>query len=764
MTEPTSEVLGVSRPRPDSEAKVRGAVRYGADRRRPDALHARPVLATYAHARVLGIDTGPALEIAGVVAVLTAADLRVPDGDIDRLVEPLARNEVVFAGQPVALVIATTPEAAADAAELVDVRLEPMPPVIDQVAAMAPGAPLVRGDLAGDEDAADGGTSTSATTHAAVGGEGDSSIDDEDLSANVIERSRYRSGDVDAALAGAAVTVRGRFRTSWVHQGYLETQACTAWLDEDGTLVVESSTQGTFSLRSDIAKVLGLPLQRVRVVATPLGGAFGGKWSLFEPLIGAAAMLIGQPIRLVLERREDFLASNPSQAFDIDVEVGAGADGRFTAVRARIVADTGAFGDYSAASFGGILLAGPYRWPAFDLSAYGVLTNRVGVGTYRAPSGPPTAFAMESVLDDLAARLDLDPLELRRRNAAAAGEPMVDDGTWVRLGTPEVIEALERDERWRSRTDLGPDEGVGVAIGYWPGSKAPAAALCRVSADGTVQVVTGVVDMSGTSGAFQAIAAEVLGIGANAVQVVMADTASAPASPGSGGSAITYGSGRAVHAAALDARRQLLRAASLELEIGEDDLEIVDGIVRPVGTPEKGIPIGRLIRANARENRAPIEGHARTEHTSLAPSVAGFVAHVKVDRDTGAVTVLDLRAVQDVGRAINPALVTGQQLGGAAQAVGWALHEALVHDDQGQLLSATFLDYKLPRAEDVPNLSTSYVEVPAPDGPFGAKGIGESAVIGGAAAIANAVAAATGRRPRELPMTPPRVWRLLREG
>ncbi len=764
MTEPTSGVLGVSRPRPDSEAKVRGAVRYAADRRRPDALHARPVLATYAHARVLGIDTGPALQIPGVVAVLTAADLRVPDGDVDRLVEPLARDEVVFAGQPVALVIAATAEAAADAAELVDVRLEPLPPVIDQAAAMAPGAPLVRGDLAGDEDATEGGTSTSATTHAAVGGEGDSSIDDEDLSPNVIERSRYRSGDVDAALAGAAATVRGRFRTSWVHQGYLEAQACTAWLDEDGTLVVESSTQGAFSLRSDIAKVLGLPLQRVRVVATPLGGAFGGKWSLFEPLIGAAAMLIGRPIRLVLERREDFLASNPSQAFDIDVEVGADADGRFTAVRARIVADTGAFGDYSAASFGGILLAGPYRWPAFDLSAYGVLTNRVGVGTYRAPSGPPTAFAMESVLDELAARLALDPLELRRRNAAIDGESMVDDGTWVRLGTPEVIEALERDDRWRSRTDVGPDEGVGVAIGYWPGSKAPAAALCRVSADGTVQVVTGVVDMSGTSGAFQAIAAEVLGIGTNAVQVVMADTASAPPSPGSGGSAITYGSGRAVHAAALDARRQLLRAASLELEIGEDDLEIVDGIVRPVGTPEKGIPIGRLVRANARENRAPIEGHARTEHTSLAPSVAGFIAHVNVDRDTGAVTVIDLRAVQDVGRAINPALVTGQQLGGAAQAVGWALHEELVHDDQGQLLSATFLDYKLPRAEDVPSLSTSYVEVPAPDGPFGAKGIGETAVIGGAAAIANAVAAAIGHRPRELPMTPPRVWRMLREG
>ena len=758
-----ARAVGVPRPRPDSEIKVRGAIRYLADRRHPDALHARPVLATYAHARVDGIDTAAALALPGVVAVMTAADVPVPSGDLDRLVEPLARHEVVFAGQPVALVIAETAAIAADAAELVEVRLTSLPAVVDPSAAMEPGVGLARADLAADdvEAASGGGTATGAATHAAIGGESDASIDAEDLSENVVERTRYRAGDVEAALASSAATVRARFRTSWVHQGYLETQACVAWGDEDGTLVVESSTQGTFNLRSDIARALSLPPYRIRVIAAPLGGAFGGKWSLFEPLIGAAAMRLGRKVRLVLDRREDFLTSNPSQAFDLDVEIGADAEGRLTGLRARIVADNGAFDDYSASSLSAVLLAGPYGWAATDLSAYGVLTNRVGVGTYRAPSGPPTAFAIESLLDELAERLDIDPLVLRRRNAAEAGQPMVDDGAWVRIGVPEVLDALEADERWQARTDVPNGEGVGTAIGYWPGSKSPAAALCRVSADGTVQVVTGVIDMSGTSGAFQAIAAEVLGVGLNAVQIVMADTASAPPSPGTGGSAITYGSGRAVRAAAEDARRQLLRAASLQLEIGEADLEILDGVVRPVGTPEKGIPIGRLVRANARADRAPIEGHASTEHASLAPSVAGFVAHVRVDGETGVVEVLELRAVQDVGRALNPALVTGQQLGAAAQAVGWALHEELVHDAEGQLLSATFLDYKLPRAVDVPSLRSRYVEVPAPDGPFGAKGIAEAAVVAGAAAIANAVAAATGRRPRVLPMTPPRVWRLL---
>lgn len=764
MNEPRPGPIGTPRPRPDSEPKVRGAVRYAADRRKPDVLHARPVLALYAHARILGIDIAPALAVPGVVAVLTAADLPPRAGDMDRLVEPLARDEVVFAGQPVALVIGETAAAAADAAELVGVRLEPLPAVVDPAGAMALGSPLVRSDLAEPgEDDDGGGTTTSAATHAAVGGESDVSIDAERLSPNVVERTRYRSGDVDAVLAGSAVTIRGTYRTAWIYQAYLETQACTAWVDDDGTLVVESSTQGTFSLRSDIAKVLGLAAHRVRVVPTPLGGAFGGKWSLFEPLIGAAAMRLGRPVRLVLDRREDFLASNPSQAFQIEVEVGAGADGRLLALRSRIVADAGAFADYSTSSLAATLIAGPYRWPAYDLSAYGVLTNRVGVGTYRAPSAPPTAFAIESTMDELAATLRIDPLELRRRNAARHGEPMVDDGTWERLGTPEVLDALALDERWLARAAAGPDEGIGLAVGYWPGSKDPAAALCRVSPDGSIQVVTGVVDMSGTAGAFQAIAAEVLGVGLTAIQVVTLDSESAPPSPGSGGSTVTYSAGRAVRAAAEDARRQLLRAASLELEIDVADLEIVDGVVRPIGTPDRGIPVGRLVRANARAGRAPIEGHATTEHTSLAPSVAGFVAHVHVDRETGEVRLRELRVVQDVGRALNPALVTGQQLGGAAQAVGWALHEQLLHDEAGQLLSATFLDYRLPRAEDLPMFGTAYVEVPAPDGPFGAKGIGEAAVIAGAAAIANAVAAATGRRPRELPMTAPRVWRLLRE-
>jgi CO/xanthine dehydrogenase Mo-binding subunit len=749
--------IGRARPRPDAPPKVRGAIRYGADRHVDHLLHARPVLAQRAHAAVVEIDSAAALRVPGVVAVLTARDLPIKADGPARLGHPLAGDEVLFAGQPVALVVARTPAAAADAAELVRVRLDPLPVVLDPEAAMSPGSTLARGDIAEDT----GGSAMDAQTHAAVGGEGDSSIDAEDWSGNVFGRTRYREGDAAEAIAGAAVVVEGRFETSWVHQGYLEPQVATAWQEPDGRLVVETATQGIFTARSDVATALGLPLHRVKIVPTPLGGAFGGKWPLYESLVAAAALALGARVRLVLERSEDFVATQPSQPFLMDVRLGADREGHFLGIQARIVADSGAFDDSSAESLAAVLVAGPYRWPAFDLSAYGVRTNRFGDGAYRGPSGPPSAFALESLVDELAGRLAIDPIELRRRNAAVEAESMVDGEPWPRMGIHEVLDALEASELWASRDRLGPDEGIGLAFAYWPGANSAAAAACKVSPDGSIQIMTGTVDMSGVEGGFQAIVAEVLGVDPATVAMEALDTGSAPPTPGSGGSTVTYSVGRAIRLAAEDARDALLEAAALQLEISPEDLELADGTVRPKGTPEKAIPLARLVRQHAAGGRAPIEGHARSEILSLSPSVAGHIAHVRVDRATGRVEVLRQHLVQDVGRVLNPALVAGQQHGAAAQVVGWALRERLGHDSNGQPLATTFLDYALPRAEDVGRIETTPVEVPSPDGPFGAKGIGEAPVIPGPAAIANAIARATGVRLTKLPMDPVSVWHAL---
>ena len=511
-----------------------------------------------------------------------------------------------------------------------------------------------------------------------------------------------------------------------------------------------------------MAKALGLPQRRVRAVATPLGGGFGGKWPLIDTLAAAAAWHLRKPVRLAMTRSEDFAASNPGQPFATTLRIGANGDGIFTGLEARIVTDAGAYEEGSAESLAGVLVAGPYAWPTFDIKAYGVRTNRFGVGAYRAPSAPPMSFALETLIDEVAGALKLDPLEVRRRNLVAQGAAMVDgEETWPVHGAAEVIGALEASPSWRDRAHAADGEGVGVALAYWPGATNAAAAACRVSPDGSVQVMTGVSDMSGVAGGFQAIVADVLGIDPGLVQIVTLDTDAAPTSPGSGGSTITYSSGRAIRRAAEEAGQRLLEAAALQLEIAVEDLELVDGAVRPRGTPDKAIPIAKLVRANARAGRAPIEGQGRTDQPSMAPSVAGHVARVHVDRDTGAIEVRAVHVVQDVGRVLNAALVEGQQHGASAQVVGWATLERLVHDGNGQLLSGTFLDYAMPRAEDVGRLAVTSVEVPAPDGPLGAKGIGEAPVIAGAAAVANAVAAATGLRLRDLPMTRPRVWRAL---
>jgi CO/xanthine dehydrogenase Mo-binding subunit len=329
----------------------------------------------------------------------------------------------------------------------------------------------------------------------------------------------------------------------------------------------------------------------------------------------------------------------------------------------------------------------------------------------------------------------------------------------------EVLERIREHPLWSKRGTLPEGEGIGVAAGYWTGAIEPASAVCRVDNDGTLTVVTSAVDMSGVDSGFAAIAAAAFGLQPEHVRVVSADTATGPYAGASGGSKVTYTVGAAVLRAAEAAREKLLAAASEELEISPADLEVVDGVVRAVGAPERSMTV-QEVAARAQRfggRHEPIEGHGSSAQRKAAPAVAAHLAHVRVDRETGEVELLRHVIAQDVGRALNPALVEGQMRGGTTQGIGWALFEELAHDEDGRLLTGSFLDYAIPVAERVPEIDTLIVEVPAPDGPFGARGVGEAPIIAAPAAIANAVAAATGVRLRELPMTAPRVWAALRE-
>ncbi len=426
---------------------------------------------------------------------------------------------------------------------------------------------------------------------------------------------------------------------------------------------------------------------------------------VIEPLVAGAALRLRAPVRLVLTRSEDFAATNPSQAIEADLRIGATRQGRLEAVAGTMLFDGGAFPEHSWQWFAAGLATGPYRWAAFDVEGVGVRTNRFPTGHYRAPSGPQGVFALESLIDELARELGMDPIELRLANIVGEGDPMVDGARGPGRAPANASSGCGRTRCGRPATTSAPTRGSASRPRVWLGAKQPAAATCRLEPDGTITVVTGAVDMSGNATTFAAIAAETFGVPFDAVTVVFADTQSGPPSPPSNASAITYAVGPAIVSAVAEARDRLLQVAAAELEIRPEDLEIVDGIVLPRGSPGSGRPVADFARdlsETFNSEHPPVEGHAAVAHTALAPSAIAVLAHVALDRETGAVTLKAYVAVQDVGYALNPAIVEGQLHGGSVQSIGRALTEELVHDEQGQLLTGTLMDYALPKASMLP--------------------------------------------------------------
>jgi CO/xanthine dehydrogenase Mo-binding subunit len=752
----TLRVIGRPTRRLDGPEKLVAATHYAADLAMPGLLHARLVLSPHAHARILHIDAAAALRLPGVVAVLTATDLPIRRVDDLRKSDPLARDLALWVGQPVAIVVAESERVAEDAAQLVEVSYEPLPAVLDPVAAMAADAPSVRPRVVGGTGA--------ESAHGTVGS-GDDSTDSEPLSANVANAIHHRRGDMVRGFAEASIVIEHEFHTSAVYQCYLEPQTATAAVDPLGALTVWASTQSVFYTRQQLALSLGLPVTRVRIVAMPLGGGFGGKVLLVEPLAAAAALTLQRPVRLTFTRGEDFLAGNPANAVSIRLKVGARADGTLIALQGHIVADAGAFPEWSPAGLAALALGGFYRCPNLDVRAYDVMTHRPGAGSYRAPGAPQGTFAIESTLDELARTLGMDPIELRLRNAVREGDAQVDGTPWGRIGLVECLERL-RAEAARLPAPVavpGSATGTGVAIGGWPGGLEPAAALCSLDQDGSLSVVTGSVDMSGSNTTLGLIAAEVLGLTPDRVRVVSEDSQSAPYAGMTGGSKITYTVGRAVQHAAEDAHHKIVAIAADLLEASVDDILLEGGRASVVGAPDRSVTFEEIAATvyNFGSRFEPVQGHGASAITTNA---AGFVAHlarVSVDLETGRTRVTDYVAVQDVGRALNPAAVDGQIFGGVAQGVGWALYEGMPYDEHGQPLAASFADYAVPTADRVPNVKPVLVEIPSADGPFGAKGVGEPPVVPGAAVIANAIASATGVRITQLPATSERVFRAL---
>jgi CO/xanthine dehydrogenase Mo-binding subunit len=753
----TSDHRFVGKPvqRIDATAKVTGKTVYADDMHLPRMLHAKILGSLFAHARIKTIDTSKARLHPGVAAVITADDLppyKLNASNRRGIIFP--KDEVLFYGQPVAAVLAEDPHVADEALSLIKAEYEPLPVVVDPIAAMREDSPLVRAPLHDVDRSEERG-------HATIEAQ---EKEQEGKATNIASEMNFKRGDVEAGFAEADCVLEGTWRSGMVHQSYIEPHSVIADYDASGELSVWTSTQAPFYIRDELAQTLGIPENRIRVTATEVGGGFGGKIYLTELMVAALAMVVRRPVKHIMSRREDMLSATPAPFAQVELKTGMRRDGTLTALKAKLVYDTGAFPGAPVLP-GTLLVGGYYKCPNLEIKGLEVLTNKVSVGALRAPGAHNATFAIESHMDMMAKELGLDPLEVRLKNAVEEGDPLPSGQPYPRIGLKACLEAIANSDVWKCRAAARslPNRGVGLAVGGWMGGLQPASAIVALNSDGTVNVTVGSSDITGTNTSFQQIVAEVLNLPLDRVGVTSGDTKTAPYAGMSAGSKTTYTVGRAVQLAAKDAKRQMLDLAAQRFEAAPEELEMVDGEIRVAGAPEKSVTFERLGRLST-NFAAPypvIVGRGAMATRQWAPGFSAQAAEVEVDPETGEVTVLGFAIAQDAGFAINPLSVEGQMQGGASQGLGIALSEEMLYDEQGRLLNGDLLDYRLPTTRDLPPIEAIIVEVPSEEGPFGARIVGEPSIVAGAAAVGNAVAEAIGTRVYEAPITPERVLRAL---
>jgi len=757
----TREVKGVGLaiPRPDGPEKVTGGTEYVADLKPKGMLHAKLLRSPHAHARIKRIDTSKAKALPGVRAILTARDIptlkrKAPT----RAHAVLAIDRVVFVGQPVAAVAADELAIAEEALDLIEVEYEVLPAAVDPLASMQPGAPPV----------AEAGTE--ADTSEALAHSGVAAAKSEagpPKAVNIAQQAKLQRGDVAKAFAESDVVIEKTYRVPMVHQGYLEPHAVLAQWDRNGLLTLWASTQGSFNTRSEVADILGLEENQVRVVPVECGGGFGGKIrALCEPITAALARATGRPVRYVMTRREELEAGNPAPQVIIKLKTGVKRDGTLMALEGETIVESGAFSG-AVLTMGAVFLASVYKWPTFEVRGFEVLTHKPSIAAYRAPTAPHTFFAVDSQMELLARALGVDAVEFRLRHLMAEGDPMANGQKWQSNGARQVLERIAEHPLWKNRAawsaTSGQDGhglcGTGLALGGWIPGLQPTGATVRLNPDGSLGVLTGQVDIAGTNIALAQIAASAYGIDLDKVRITTGDTDVAPMTGLSAGSKTIYTVGTAVLEAARDARRQTLEIAAGEMEAAVEDLEIEEGRVVVRGVPGKGVTLASIgKKGNLYMSKVPpVLGVSHPAFAVQAPAFAAELARIEVDPDTGETTIHDFVVVQDAGKAINPLGVEGQMQGGAVQSIGIALTEAMTFDASGRLTNPSLLDYRKLTAADLPNIETIIVEVPAPAGPFGARGVGEPPIVPAPATLANAVHDAIGVRLTELPLSPERI-------
>lgn len=740
------DVVGKSIPQIAARDKAAGRTQFVTDLVLPRMIHGRVLRSPFAHAKIISIDTTKAEALPGVKAVATYEDTpKIKFGPRSEDWTIFASDKALFHGDEIAAVAAVDLDTAEEALELITVEYEELPHVVSPVEAMQPGAPIVHSD-APDNIAAD---------------------------------FKIDAGNVDKALDQSYEVFEDHFYTNQVYQAYMEPMAALAEVDLSGRLTIWTGTQIPNMMRMTYAKALGMSPDNIRIVVPEYGGAFGGKMENNIHLVTAVlAIKTGLPVKLVNTRHEDFLAGNPRVPMHFDIKLGATRDGILTAKDVKVVGGAGARLVYSQVitSTACYRVDSLYRFKNVRARGYTVYTNTVPTACFRGFGNSQSTFVLESAMDELACRLKMDPAELRIKNGMGSGETSVHGWRIGSSGLTECVEKATAAAGWKEKKKKKtPFKGIGLSCCNHVSGNRPFArefdggsAIVRVGKDGRVTVCHGESDMGqGQNTTFAQIAAECLGIGMDMVQVAQVDTDLSPFGLGSFATRGTLMGGNGVLAAARKTYKQMAQVAAQMLGTDENAVKCKKGVFFIVEKPEKQV-LFKDVASQATINRhgAPIVGTGfyvpptelpdpETKKGNISPAYpfGCQIAQVEVDPDTGEVTVTDFFAAHDVGRAINPQATEGQIQGGIAQGLGWTLMEDMTYEN-GKVLNADFVDYIVPSCFDIPEIDPILVEPIEPNGPYGAKGIGEPALNPTMAAITNAIYDATGIRVKSLPVNP----------
>lgn len=737
--------VGTRPVRHDGLDKVTGRANYGADFTLPGLIYGHVLRSPHAHARVVSIDTSAAEATPGVKAVVTGADIPKTTamvmlgaeggfdlGDMgDNL---LAHDKVFYQGHAVAAVAATSAELAREAAERIDVVYDILQPVMTVDEAVAPGAPILHEGLVTKGQP----------------------LPDAPVATNVAMRMELSRGDVEKGFSESDLVVEHEFTTPMVHQGYIEPHACVARYGEDGQVLVWTSTQGHFIVRDCCAGILDIDAAKIKVIPSEIGGGFGGKIPVYlEPVAIVLSRKARRPVKMVMSRDDVFRASGPTSGTKVRMKIGAKRDGTLVAASASLNYEAGAYPGAPAGA-GAMCAIAAYTIPNFVIEANDIVVNRPKVAAYRAPGSPSSTFATESVLDEIASRLGIEPIDIRLKNAVAEGDQAPYGPKYGPIGLRQVLDAAKNHPHWSA--PLGPNQGRGLACGFWFNAGLNSSATVSLSSDGSATVVTGNPDIGGTRVAQAMMVSEELGIPTERVRPTIADTDSIGYNDLTGGSRVCYATGMAVIKAAQDVRDQLCARAAKIWDVDVDTVSWADGCaVAASSTDEQASLTLAELAEKMSHTGGPIIGRASVNAAMAGPAFAVNICDLEVDKETGVSRVVRYTAIQDVGKAVHPSFVEGQMQGGAAQGIGWALNEEYVYDADGVMQNAGFLDYRMPVASDLPMIDTVIVEVENPLHPYGVRGVGEVPIVPPLAAVANAMSAATGVRFADLPLSPPRV-------